>query len=331
MDASVDESHRCDVGRDAQSSALAEVSSPPEVGGTLPTAQCANNSDSSNTPPSTDADKCVSRTQRRKARREAQNNENWQKHQQQQQKLTKGEPLEKKVQAAKEEGSDVSHAHPTLSVRSKAARSKDFRDFLFETFAPLKAFAEAENARRADFQRRNNLAPLHGRLTEAMTSSKRSREDCAGAEGSSSSGVPTVATACENESKAIDCGATPNAAPAVATSNRFVVADRPIDAPYVLDVAGGKGEVAVPLRIRGVGCGVVDPRTDRGSMRKLMKYVDKSLNATATAATAVASNSTGTALERDDAVHVKDASATSEDKKVREDAVKDGPPRHCCC
>ena len=292
---------------------VGEVLSPsPKINGTPSTAQCANNTNSANPSSATIVDKCVSRTQKRKARREEQNNENRQKH-----------PSEK-IQTTKEEGEDVSRAHPTLSVRSKAARSKDFRDFLFETFAPLKAFAEAENARRADFQRRNNLEPLHGRLTEAMTLSKRGREGCTDAEcSSSSSGAPTVAAA-ENESIEIACGAAhPDAAPTSATS-KIVVAERPIDAPYVLDVAGGKGEVSVPLRIRGVGCGVVDPRTDRGSMRKLMKYVDKSLNAKATIAAAKytatdAVNSAGNGIVEDE---IKEDKATT--SKTKEDAVKEG-------
>ena len=43
--------------------------------------------------------------------------------------------------------------------------------------------------------------------------------------------------------------------------------------PYVLDVAGGKGDVAIPLRVRGVRCGIVDPRVVDLEGTKLMRNV----------------------------------------------------------
>jgi hypothetical protein len=47
----------------------------------------------------------------------------------------------------------------------------------------------------------------------------------------------------------------------------------PTAPPYVLDVAGGKGDVGIPLRMAGVPCGIVDPRVVDLRATKLMKNI----------------------------------------------------------
>lgn len=145
------------------------------------------------------------------------------------------EPIDDSVAAHHQHETNVA-ASMSEHKKGKWARSQVFRKFLLETFPVLRDFASATRL-----------------------------EDDGDEEN-------------DDENKQEETGAHTQPPPPAIPTPHLSPFSPPLSTtllkiPYVLDVAGGKGDVAIPLRMRGILCGIVDPRVVKLEETKLMRNI----------------------------------------------------------